>query len=156
FEATPEVQRFGVFLGLIVPLWCATGVILACVDTWLSKHIHPLIAAGVALLAATAGCTVISAANARTMSTILGHPPLLPTIFVFDLWNVLLLGGALLAALAAARRAARASLVVASGEIARNRDEARLRDVDLQDLRGQLSPALLLLAVSELKRRYAA
>jgi hypothetical protein len=76
-------------------------------------------------------------------------------MFFYGLWNIVCFGGLLLAALTIARRQAWRAAVVAEGAIARNRDDARLSHADLENLRGQVPPSLLMEVVSELRHRYA-
>jgi hypothetical protein len=152
---TLDAEGLFSFFVLIVPLWCATGLILVCSERWFAQRLRPLAAAGLALMVAAAGHELIVLVNSDRMAAVIGHPPLAWSIFFFALWNILCFGSLLLAALAVARRESWTALVVASAEIARNRDDARLRTVDVQNVRGQLSPALLIAAVSELRRRYA-
>ena len=84
-----------------------------------------------------------------------GRPRPLLTKFASNAWAYLFYGGLLMMVLVLVMRAERTRGLLGNAEIARSQTETVLSQAQLQALRGQVDPDLLLRVMAEVQRRYA-
>jgi hypothetical protein len=144
------------FMAKLVAMWGVCGVIMAwtaqAVGGRLRARWVALIFLVEALLLAYAWGNVL---GARQFSErLLGFSVSPSTSTAYNLWILLVYGGAFFGFCLIGRRMARARDVLARAEIERSRTTALLHEAQFEAIKGRVDPALLLRAISVVRERY--
>ena len=107
----------------------------------------------VALALAAAGVLL---GDVGTEVALFQKPRSFATRFAYGAWGCLFYGGLFMLVLVLVMRAERTRSLLGHAEIARSQTETVLSQAQLQALRGQVDPDLLLRVMAEVQRRYAA
>ncbi len=151
FYTPPGATTFGVVAALLM-MWTSRGLALAwtaqAVEGGLSaRRIVAVFVVEVLLLSlAWDGVTELSMLGER-----LGLPLPVRANFLYNMWVLVVYGGALFWFCLAGQRARRTRDVLARAEIERNRSAAMLNEAQLDALKGRVDPELLFRALSALR-----
>ncbi|WIT10734.1 hypothetical protein PFX98_17690 [Paucibacter sediminis] len=143
-----ELAQFALHL---LPQWCLAGLLLALGTALLEQRLG-----GAQTALAMFGFALLNCAVWRVFGQPLAYSlresdDALLHVF----WSSMFYGGLFVTAYGLSQRSERTRELLARAEIARQKTEAQLSALRLQALRGQIDPAFLLRAISEIERRYA-
>ncbi len=143
------------FMAGLVLIYTVYGVVLA----WTAQAVAGRLRPGWTILLFLLEAILLSwswrhnTTSSRVGEQLLGDPALQAS-FTYNLWLLLVYGGAFVWFCLIGQRMARARDVLARAEIERSRTAAMLNEAQFEALKGRVDPALLLRAMSALRELY--